>query len=375
MHPVIVKILIILIVGLPLAYIVLKLAFKNSILMRIGWLWIISILITNISTRLVENFPDQYPLPLGMAVVILSIIGMIFYVYKMIKKPFEKTIENIKSIAEGNIDIEQDEELQKANNELGIMHRVINQFSQKFTYVYNQLHLISEQISSISDQLNKSTRNLSTSASDQASSLEELSASMEQMAANIQMNSENSIKTEKIAIEANQAISKGNNSAVNALESMKSISENIKIINDIAFQTNILALNAAVEASHAGEHGKGFAVGALEVRKLAEQSKKAADHIEAMSNSGSKISEEAIQQLINSLPLMEQTAGLVQEITVASREQSDGAMQINTSIQTLNHSTQSNAMVADKISSFSNDLRKQTELLKKTIQFFKLKKV
>jgi len=373
MDPVITRIFIVIIFALPIAYFVLRLAFKNSILMKIGWLWVISILITNVSTRLVENFPDQYPLPLGMTIVILSSAGFIYYVYHMVRKPFDKTIRNVKKMVDGSIDIEQDDNLLKANNEIGELHRTINQFSLKFSGVYANLKKISDEISRIGDQLDKNTQHLSTSASDQASSIEELSAAMEEMTATIQMNSENSIKTEKIAIEANNAISKGNQSALNALESMKSISENIKMINEIAFQTNILALNAAVEASHAGEQGKGFAVVAKEVRKLAEQSKKAADDIEQMTVNGSQISEEAIEQLINSLPLMQQTSGLVQEISVASREQSEGAIQINTSIQSMNQATQNNAMVADQITSFAHELQKQSESLKKSMQFFKFK--
>ena len=373
MNPVITRILIVLVVALPIAYLVLRTAFKNSILLNIGWLWTISILVTNVSTRLVENFPDKYPLPLGMIIVITTTVAFIYYVYKMVRKPFEKTINDIKNLLNGSIDIEQDKELMNAKHEIGELHRTIVQFSRQFGGVHIQLNKISEEISRIGNLLSQSTQNLSTSASEQASSIEELSASMEQMAATIQMNSENSVKTEKIAIEANHAIGKGNQSAVNALESMKNISENIKIINDIAFQTNILALNAAVEASHAGEQGKGFAVVAKEVRKLAEQSKKAADDIEDMTVKGSQISQEAIEQLLNSVPLMEQTSGLVQEITLASREQSEGAIQINTSIQTMNQATQNNAMVADQITNFVKDLHQQAESLKKSMHFFKLK--
>jgi methyl-accepting chemotaxis protein len=370
MHPVIVKILIILAVGLPLAYVILRIAFKKSVLMKIGWLWVISILVTNISTRLVENFPDKYPLALGMVIVISVTAGFIYHVYKMVRKPFQKTIENVKLMSEGVVEVQADEFLANANNELGELYRTLQQFSAKFKNIYSHLNKVSEQIGKIGEKLNESTGNLSSSASDQASSIEQLSASMEEMAANIQMNSENSVKTEKIAEHANKAIQIGNQSALNALSSMQSISENIKVINEIAFQTNILALNAAVEAARAGEHGKGFAVVASEVRKLAEKSKEAAENIENMSVNGSRISEEASQQLIDSLPLIEQTSSLVREISVASREQSDGALQINSSIQTMNNSTQKNALLAEQISMLAKDLFIQSELLKKSMKFF-----
>ncbi|NJO88974.1 MAG: hypothetical protein HC831_08460 [Chloroflexia bacterium] len=291
----------------------------------------------------------------------------------MVRKPFARVIESVEKISNGEIIIHEDEELRRSNDELGVLHRSVYSLSGRLQKVYGKLEQVSHQIKRIGTELNNTSNDLNNSATNQATSLEEISASMEQMAANIQMNSENSGKTEMIANDANEAVIKGNKSAVTALESMKEISENIQIINDIAFQTNILALNAAVEAARAGDHGKGFAVVATEVRKLAEQSKKAADQIVERSVHGSKISQEAIDQLNSTLPLMQQTSNLVQEIYVASQEQSNGAMQINSSIQSMNNSTQTNALTAEKITSSSGMLLHQADELLKSISFFKLK--
>jgi len=372
MHPVVIKSILSVVLATPLFYIIMRLTLRKSILFKIGWIWLVSLLFVSNNARLMENFKDEYPYAVGFIISMVFSFFSVLLVYKMIKKPFNKVIKDIEKIAEGKVSIEQNQQLSKAKDELGVLHRLIHILSGKLKAVYKNLENVSVQIKDISVDLNSTSGELTNSATNQATSLEEVSASMEQMAANIQMNSENSGKTEEIANEANQAVKQGNQSAVTALESMKEISDNIQVINDIAFQTNILALNAAVEAARAGEHGKGFAVVAIEVRKLAEQSKKAADQIIERSVHGSQISQEAIDQLNSTLPLMQQTSNLVQEIYIASQEQSNGAIQINSSIQSMNNTTQTNALTAEKITDSSGRLLQQADELLKSISFFKL---
>jgi methyl-accepting chemotaxis protein len=372
MHPVLIKAILAIVIGVPVAYTMMKFFFRKSILFNISWLWLSNLLFININTRAMENFKDSYPYPLAFALNIIVSASMVLIVYRKIRRPFAKVTSDIEKLAEGKLNIESDVELLNANDELGLLHRAIKRTADQIKFAYSKMEKVSNQIRSIGVELNDTSENLSDTTTNQASSLEEISAAMEQMAANILMTSENSGKTEKIALEANEAVRVGNVSAVTALESIKEIANNIKIINDIAFQTNILALNAAVEAARAGEHGKGFAVVATEVRKLAEQSKKAADFIVQKSMHGSKISEEAIEKLKSTMPLMQQTSSLVQEISLASQEQSNGAMQINHSLQSMNSATQGNASTAEKITESSHKLLEQSKELLESIQFFKI---
>jgi len=371
MHPVLLRSILTLVIGISVSYVMLRYMFKKSIFLRIGWLVIINVLFVNASTRITSFFPDLYPYAISLVIGVFFTVFVLYLIYKMIKLPFQKLTDDIDKMSEGSLAVKLDEGLINANNELGVLHRSIIKFSKKIDDIYSKIYAISDKIKQIGTKLKNTSESLSESSANQASSLEEISASMEEMAANIQMNSENSGKTEKIAIEANGAVGQGNKSAVTALESMKDIAEKIQVINDIAFQTNILALNAAVEAARAGEHGKGFAVVAIEVRKLAEQSKKAADQIIERSVHGSQISQEAIDKLNSTLPLMQQTSNLVQEIYVASQEQSNGAMQINSSIQSMNNTTQANTLTAEKITNSSQELLEQAEELLSNIEFFK----
>jgi methyl-accepting chemotaxis protein len=163
-----------------------------------------------------------------------------------------------------------------------------------------------------------------------------------------------------------------NTNVAKAVGATKRISEKIGVINDIAFQTNILALNAAVEAARAGTEGRGFAVVASEVRKLAENSKLAADEIIVLAKDGTLLSEVAGNDSLNMVSELEKTSGLVKEITAASAEQANGVTQVNNAIQQLNNITQQNAAASEEMATSSEELSSQAEQLKEMISFFKV---
>ncbi|HPN22229.1 MAG TPA: methyl-accepting chemotaxis protein, partial [Tenuifilaceae bacterium] len=213
---------------------------------------------------------------------------------------------------------------------------------------------------------------MSQGSNEQASSTEEVSSAMEQMVANIQQNTDNSQQAEKIALVGAESVKRGSGATFKSVESMKQIADKVKIIGDIAFQTNILALNAAVEAARAGEHGKGFAVVASEVRKLAERSRVAADEIDILTKNGVKEAEDAGRLLSDIVPEIEKTARLVQEIAAASLEQRSGAEQINNAIQQLNVVVQQNAAGSEELASSSEEMSSQAEQLSEAVAYFKL---
>jgi methyl-accepting chemotaxis protein len=194
---------------------------------------------------------------------------------------------------------------------------------------------------------------------------------MEEIASNIEQNSANASKTKDVALHATESVEKGNKVVQQTVESINYISEKIKIINDIAFQTNILALNAAVESARAGEEGKGFAVVASEVRKLAELSKDAADEIIKISTQTVNISNDAGDALKNVVPEIQETSSLVEEITASSFEQKSGADQVNEALSQLNLVIQQNAASAEEMSSTSEELANQAEELRQLVKFFK----
>jgi methyl-accepting chemotaxis protein len=291
-----------------------------------------------------------------MIAVLVSIIMFLLvsrFMRKRIVKPIEELATSAEAISKGNLTVKLNVE---SDDEIGRLSTSIQLMIKSLREITTQIVNISETLVSSSEQLNASATQLSEGANEQASSLEEISSSMEEMAANLSLSTDNSRQTEVMSEKLSNDMTMVGKTSEQGLLSVREITDRIKIVTDIAFQTNILALNAAVEAARAGEHGRGFAVVAAEVRKLAERSKIAADEIVTMANNGKIVNEKAGQMVSDILPLIQKTTDLVKEITSASIEQNAGAEQINNAIQQLNYVTQQNASSSEEIAASAEEL-------------------
>ncbi|MBF0158732.1 MAG: nitrate- and nitrite sensing domain-containing protein [Magnetococcales bacterium] len=231
---------------------------------------------------------------------------------------------------------------------------------------------ISELVVGQGNQLNGTALIVSEGATEQAAAIEETSSAMEQMSGNIAQTTDNAQSTQTIAAAAaREAIASGE-AVREAVQAMTQIAEKIGIIEEIARQTNLLALNAAIEAARAGEHGKGFAVVAAEVRKLAERSQTAAREINTISGNSVDVASRAGDLLAKLVPNIQRTAQLIQEIAVASQEQSQGAEQVNLAIQQLDQVIQRNAASAEQMSASAEDLSGQANQLQQLMAYFQL---
>lgn len=232
----------------------------------------------------------------------------------------------------------------------------------------------SKEVSVASSQLESAAEKLAEGSTEQAASIQETSSTLEETSSMVQQNRENTKEAATLAKQSKEYADKSNHEMLKmmtAMEDLKKssteISKIIKVIDEIAFQTNILSLNAAVEAARAGDAGKGFAVVAEEVRSLAQRSAQAAKDTTVIIESNISLSENGVkiakdvQQSVSEIDIQsKKVSELLDEISVATDEQAQGVEQINKAIAQMEIVLASNAQTAEESSAASKALFAQT---------------
>jgi len=247
---------------------------------------------------------------------------------------------------------------------------IASRISSAMGAIGEKLSDASSRVTTSVEQLNEAGNSLSQSSTEAAASLEETVAALEEMTSMVQMNSDNAKQAAALSSTSRDAAETGEREIQSLIQSMTSISQSsrkieeiISVIDDIAFQTNLLALNAAVEAARAGEQGKGFAVVAEAVRALAQRSAVAAKDITVLIKDsvnqvadGSKIADKSGTVLSNIVSSVKKVADLNTEIAAASSEQTTGIQQISKAMNQLDQAAQANAASAEEIAATSGEI-------------------
>ena len=244
--------------------------------------------------------------------------------------------------------------------------------------VLENLSDTSNSLNTLSNELTLTGHKLAEGSTQQAASIQETSSTLEESASMIQQTTQNTKEADKLAKTAKELANKGNlemQTMVQSMEELKrssaEISKIIKVIDEIAFQTNILSLNAAVEAARAGDAGKGFAVVAEEVRNLAQRSAQAAKDTAGIIESNLNLSEKCLivtgqvnSSLVEIKDETNKVSELLEEISTASQEQEIGIGQINQAISQMEQVIHGTAATAQESAFSAEQLGFQTDTIK-----------
>ncbi|MEC5159233.1 MULTISPECIES: methyl-accepting chemotaxis protein [unclassified Janthinobacterium] len=273
-----------------------------------------------------------------------------------------------------------------SDNEIGQLIGALSEMDASLFDIVRDVRSATDTIDGACGLIAAGNLELSGRTEAQAGSLEETAASMVELTETVRRNGENARQANLLALSAAEVAGQGGAVVSQVVATMGSINESAKkivdiigVIDGIAFQTNILALNAAVEAARAGEQGRGFAVVASEVRNLAQRSAGAAkeiktliDHSVEQVTFGARLVDQAGKTMGEIVTSVNRVTSIMGEITVASREQSEGIDHISNAIHHMDGATQQNAKMVENASAASEALEQQAKSLVQLVSVFKL---
>ncbi|WOD39241.1 methyl-accepting chemotaxis protein [Nodosilinea sp. E11] len=305
----------------------------------------------------------------GSILVGVVVVGLAYYLADRITQPILVTAAIAQRVADGDLQVPIPA---GGEDEIGRMLSALQTMTTRLSTIIQAEQAATKRMLDISAHLNEAAQGLSLGNAKQAAGVAQTTVAIEQMKAIINGHVDQAKYTYTSAIQSATMVDEGQQAVTETVQAIRDIIAKISVIEDIAEQTHLLALNATMEAARAGEHGKGFAVVAKEVRKLAEHSRLAAEAITTLADRSMVVSNRTGDLFKQIVPSIQQTSGLMAKITRSSLEQNHGIAQINEAMVHLDEVTQHNAAAAEQLATSSHTMAVQAAQLQQTMAYFNL---
>ncbi|SNY98070.1 methyl-accepting chemotaxis protein [Halomonas sp. hl-4] len=318
-----------------------------------------------------------------LAVILFLAVLIYLGLRKIVIRPLNQAVIQLNTIADADLTTPIPT---GGKNEVGQLYTAMKRMQNSLNDIVTRVREGSREIHHGTREIASGNADLSSRTEQQAASIEETASSMEEMTATVKQNADNARQASTLAVDASSTAERGGDVVQQVVETMHGISSSSQkvsdittVIDSIAFQTNILALNASVEAARAGEQGRGFAVVAGEVRNLASRSADAAKEIKSLIDDsvtqiqqGSSLVEQAGTTMSDVVTAVRRVTDIMDEISAASQEQSDGIEQVSQAVGQMDQVTQQNASLVQQATAAASSLEEQANRLEEAVAVFKL---